>query len=490
MAKSGSYGGGFVVLFLAAAACAALTGCEPESFMAGEAVVAYKVPETCPVGTNWFMAAAADLTNVVSRVTGREIALFEESSLPQGAKHVIYLGDTDAARRRGIDSSALKRMQFRIASDGKDACIVANTGTASSYGVCEFLERFADFYFVSLNGDDDPIVSNPAMAIPKCDFSLTPAIYVRSIYDKYFCGGTKGDVHRLKWWPEAYPKFVAFTRRTRVAGLNAEYEPSDRLSTLTKANHSSYWYVQPDKYFKDHPEYFAYWKSDGKRHAKVSAGQICYTSKGALEVAYESLVGYIEADRKANPKNYPALYDFTQQDHGGFCECENCEKVYEKYNTVKGDMRTGGATAAHFFFMNKLARRIREKYPDVVIRTFAYSTTEALPDGLGEPEPNLMFWYCDLYGFSDHLLPIGVGPLNGKRLDLLQKWGRFAKKMELWDYMLTGEKWSSGFPEVAVDAIAADAKLFRSMGLRRIFCEHYCADPLWELNQFVYGQLM
>ena len=47
-----------------------------------------------------------------------------------------------------------------------------------------------------------------------------------------------------------------------------------------------------------------------------------------------------------------------------------------------------------------------------------------------------------------------------------------------------------GFPEVAADAIAADAKLFRRLGLRRIFSEHYVKQPFWELNQFLYGQLL
>ena len=470
-----------------------MAGCvEKNSFRAAESVVAVRCPQTCEEGTNWFVAAAADLTNVLSRVTGRPVALYAEADLPANAAHVIYLGDTVAAKAAGLSAAELKRMEFRIKADGRNAFILANSGSAASYGVSEFLERFADFYFVSLNGDDDPVVRNPAMEIPVCDFRKAPAVCFRHLYDGYVTqGGLKR--HRLneKWWPEAFPKYYAFSRRTRSTGVIDEYEPSDRLSHQTKENHSSYWYVPPDKYFKDHPEYFAYYKADKQRHAKVSGGQLCYSSEGAFNAAYESLVGFIEADRKANPTDYPSLYDFTQQDHAGFCECELCEKVYAKYNRVKGDNRTGGAMAVQFLFMNRLARKIRAKYPDVALRTFAYASTEELPDNLTEaPEENLVFWYCDLFGFSDHLTPLGTGPLNGPRLKLLDKWLGFAKRLELWDYMLTGKYWGSGFPEVAVDAIAADAKLFAARGLKRLFSEHYPQDPLWELNRFVYGELM
>ena len=133
-----------------------MTGCvEKNSFRAAESVVAVRCPRTCEEGTNWFVAAAADLTNILSRVTGRPVALYAEADLPAGATHVIYLGDTAAAKAAGLDAGALKRMEFRIKADGRNAFILANSGSAASYGVSEFLERFADFYFVSLNGDDD-----------------------------------------------------------------------------------------------------------------------------------------------------------------------------------------------------------------------------------------------------------------------------------------------------------------------------------------------
>ena len=49
-------------------------------------------------------------------------------------------------------------------------------------GVVEFLARFADFYFVSFWGGDEPVVRNPSLVIPKHDAKVTPAIRNRSMY--------------------------------------------------------------------------------------------------------------------------------------------------------------------------------------------------------------------------------------------------------------------------------------------------------------------
>ncbi|MCQ2395273.1 MAG: hypothetical protein MJ249_13415, partial [Kiritimatiellae bacterium] len=115
-------------LSLAAAAtilvAAGCTCTERGSFKAADAVVAVSCPRTCEEGTNWFFAAASDLTNILCRVTGRQVALCEEASLPSDARHVIYLGDTMAAKSTGLDAGALKRMEFRIKADGRNAFIL------------------------------------------------------------------------------------------------------------------------------------------------------------------------------------------------------------------------------------------------------------------------------------------------------------------------------------------------------------------------------
>ena len=63
--------------------------------------------ETIARGYGWGLAAARDLTNALSRVTGTKIPLVRESELKGDAKAVIYVGDTAAARAAGIDTAKM-----------------------------------------------------------------------------------------------------------------------------------------------------------------------------------------------------------------------------------------------------------------------------------------------------------------------------------------------------------------------------------------------
>ena len=72
-------------------------------------------------------------------------------------------------------------------------------------------------------------------------------------------------------------------------------------------------------------------------------------------------------------------------------------------------------------FVNRLARRAGEKYPGVVIRTFAYVSSDVPPKGGIVPEPNVIIWYCDLYSKCDDMLPL-THPFNSRSLGLLREW--------------------------------------------------------------------
>lgn len=253
--------------------------------------------------------------------------------------------------------------------------------------------------------------------------------------------------------------------------------------------HSAFEYLPPEKWFKDHPEYFSMGK-DGKRHAIPNSGsQICYTNPDAYRHVLESLERFIAADRRQFPDDPPLVYDFTQLDNADFmCLCPECRKVIAKYNRTPDGHNEGGDAGLQLEFVNRLARDIRAKYPDVIIRTFAYVSTERAPkpDTI-KVEPNVRIWWCDVYSQSDHTLPLETqNHYNGRHAEELKEWLALTDNIQVWDYML----YTSDFPEVSPDAIKADAEFFVKNGISLVSMEtEYHGQPLYELNYYVNSKL-
>ena len=127
---------------------------------------------------NWGLAAAQDLTNALAKVTGGEVPLYFEKDAPQTSAPTIYLGPVKAAASAGIDGSDMMAGEWRIKCDGKRAFIYARTTMGAAYGVTDFLAKYANYHFVTIEGDD-PYVVNPAATVPVVDFRAKHAVYAR-----------------------------------------------------------------------------------------------------------------------------------------------------------------------------------------------------------------------------------------------------------------------------------------------------------------------
>ena len=476
-----------VVLSLLAgsAICGYASILSAEPFRLADVSVVFAMPQTVSEGTNWFLDAAVDLTNVLSAVSGRPVPLYREGTEPSGLKSVLYYGDTAAARAAGLDSAKVRRAGFRLKVDGSRAFILANTGMGASFGVTEFAQRFLDCYWPTRNGENTAAF-DPDRTIPTADMTREPSVYYMRVYDgRYGIGDGVTDEMLAKGRPQTFPKWHAWERRNRLHGLNEEYENDWRVTTRIRENHTAFCYLPPEQYAKDHPEYYSL-RENGKRSwAANRGGQLCHTHPDVRRLVAEKMIEFARADRAADPVDYPTVYDFTQLDNAGngFCFCAGCKAVCAKYDRHKGGMRDGGATGLQLEFVNDIARRVAKVYPDIKIRVFAYTITTVIPQGIA-PEPNVMIQFCDVYSRSDHQRALDQGPFNPVQYKWLKGWCDIARHMEIWDY-----SYPEG-PDVSVDGIAGDARIFRDLGIKRLFMEtEYRHQPWWELNAFVMAQM-
>ena len=443
-----------------------------DEFWSSDAVM--KWPRSLP-GTkeHWGLAAARDLTNALTKVLGRDVPLIRESESPAGDGAVVYLGPVRAAADAGLDPKRMMAGEWRIKCDGKRAFILSRTGMGAAYGVTDFLEKFTGYRFLTMDGED-PYVPNPSAAVPECDFTAKHYFYAR-----HFSA-------RTKYTPDTNAKWMNPYFRRLGLYLSPEVEGFARWSPRTVHYcHTFLDYVPSEEYFKDHPEYFS--MDEKGRRVNGPVTMLCLSNPDVRRIVREKVLKFIAEDRAATPEDPPLIYDFTQTDGIYYiCKCPECRKIAARYG---GDAErefgyvSEGDSGLLLDFVNEVARAVGEKYPDVYIRTFAYVNTSKLPKGI-LPEKNVMPWFCDWYMKSDHNLPL-EHPFNAWCREQLEKWCAVSRDVEIWDYML----FDDGYPELSVDAIAADMRLFKRLGIGRFYIEdHYHGQPFYELNAYVYSK--
>ena len=171
--------------------------------------------------------------------------------------------------------------------------------------------------------------------------------------------------------------FCSFTKGNwQTCGIDKEY-PCDKTLWV---DHQAGFLVPKKVYMKEHPEYYITNK-DGSREPHETQDVrlvVCYTNPGGRDVAAERAMKWVEAqkDRK--------IFMICQGDAADQCYCPTClEKRDAGWN--ESDLMLS--------WVNHIAGKIGDKYPDKLIMTYAYNVTQPPPTTL-KPAPNVQVSYC------------------------------------------------------------------------------------------------
>lgn len=428
---------------------------------------------------------AADLAQKISLTCGGRVKFVEESAAPaQGP--VLYLGPTGAAKRMGVDVSGFAALEYEIKCDGTNVCVASRTAIGTCAAAAAFLGRFCDFYFMTID-EDDPYTVDPARSIGVCDIRRKAGI-------PKFCGYEEG-------WPSVRHPDGPFKLRPNIeryllrnagkpgSGLmpyprvaDYEHDPATRMPGHLPESHSTFYYVPPEKYAKEHPEYYAM-DSKGKRNfVRNFNAQLCYTNPDVQNIIAKKILETADGEERKFGADAPRLYDLTQMDNSGqLCLCPECRKVVAKYDREPGGHRQGGDAGLQMEWVNGIAGKVCAVRTNLMFRIFAYASSEMAPTNGPTLHPNVVVQLCDNYGTSCDILPL-KHPFNRDRIEVFEGWIRYAKHLHVWDYMLLGH---TDAPDITVDATAADAKYFRDIGVEYLFYQNtWSLQPFWELNTF------
>ena len=364
--------------------------------------------------------AVRDLAATLEEITGAKFPV-----APKTSGRGIYIGVTPPGEKPKFGSR-----ERRIKSVGGDLYICGDYRYGVAGAIYNFLREFCGCRWYTATGDKR-IPEDPDLAFAPIDYRHVPSF--KSIEH----GGK--DVFSAK-----NPDIRDWVRRNN-SFLMPNYSfgaPDDGWSYIGPVTHTLAAYLPPiprkprsfnadgsffagphpcfagQNNFKEHPEYFTL-NRDGVR---VANEQLCFSNPEVRKLLLRNIDTVIRAEHYDPARD--AILDFSQNDKlGGFCHCEKCRKLNEKYGTPGG---------VYFDFLVEMGKHFAKKYPRLTFRFFAYKEemTGIPPKGIKFPD-NLSVIIAPLQ--QDFSKPLSSHH-NVRFLNQMREWSKLCKEIWLWNY--------------------------------------------------------
>lgn len=327
----------------------------------------------------------------------------------------IYVGR--AANSALIDLSDVNDDGYRLEIKPEGIYIVGKTDDATRNGIYDFLETHLECMYVSPENTYVPLCPTVKLALE--EKTVNPTITWRKVYQ--YESVQNGWYERLKM------------NGTIVKEGENSIELYNEWGTWC---HSSFEFVPPEKYFDEHPEYYA--KFLGKRRYQFNVlgrtfpTHLCYTNEEVYQIAEAELVKRIEANPEVK------FWDFSIMDtYFATCRCKECKKFNKEAGSEMGTLLA---------FLNRLADAIRDDYPDVYLSTLAYQRVKNPPKNM-KCAPNLCINVCAFPGTQSYPYSTEGGIKASREFaERVVEWGKICDNILVWDYVVNFTHLKLPFP--------------------------------------------
>ena len=367
--------------------------------------------------------AATELADFLQQITG---AKFDIVHPPAAAKRSRLLVGPKAAKLAAADFSTegLDADGIIIRTAGNDLILAGGYPRGTLYAVYTFLEDELGCRWWS--STESTIPNKPTLNVAKLDVRYVPRLEYREPY-----------------W------FDAFDGDWAVRNKSNGHRP--RLDEKRGGKHTYEGFVHtfnrlipPDKYFKDHPEWFSEIK--GKR--TYERAQLCLTN----EEMRKELIKNLKERLRKNPA--ATIASVSQNDWHGNCQCTKCAAIEKEEGSPAGLMLR---------FVNSVAADIEEEFPNVAISTLAYQYTRKPPKYV-KPRDNVIVRLCSIEcSFSKPL----ADERNKKFRDDIVGWSKICNRLYIWDYTTNFKHYIMPHPNLRV--LGPNVKFFADHSVKGIF---------------------
>ena len=379
-------GGGLLVLVLAFCAVSAQAG-----FQIAENGKARCVIVRQAEATEAERFALNELAQDLKQITGAEFEVRDaDGKVPDRA---IIVGQGAAARKYFPDVvfEKLGGEELVIRTKANRLLLAGGRPRGSLYAVNRFLDEQCGVRWWAPWAARIP--QRPTLRIPDLNKREKPAFEYREPF----------------WFPAFDGKWAV---RNYYNGNSARLTPAMGGKITYKGFvHTFYPLVPPEKYFKDHPEWYSL--IDGKR--TTDKAQLCLTNPELRDF----VVGRVREWLRGSPD--ATIISVSQNDWFGACQCANCKAI---------DVAEGSHAGTMLAFVNHVAEKVGREFPNVAIDTLAYQYTRHAPKTI-KPLPNVIVRLCSIE--CNFGVPLD-DPANAAFAQDMRDWARICNRLYVWDY--------------------------------------------------------
>ena len=366
--------------------------------------------------------AADELTNFTARLTGAKVAIAD--GVPSASARTVRLS---------VSRSGLAPEAFRISQTGNSVAIEGGNESGVLYGVYELLEKFGGCRWYS----------SWCEKVPRLDRFEIPDGY-RDEQKPAF------KLREPEWFDVM--KNNAFAARCRVNGptalLPAKFGGMPyRFGGGLGGCHTFHLILPPEKYFKDHPEYFS--EVNGRRTSART--QLCLTNPDVLRIVTSNVLDRI----RRHPRT--RFYGVSQMDWMNYCACAKCKEIDDYEESHSGTV---------IRFVNAVAEAVEREFPDVIVETLAYQYSRKPPKHV-KPRHNVMPCLCSIECDFSHPMSVSQYRENVRFREDMSGWAKICKQLYVWDYTTNFKHFPMPFPNVL--ALQDNIRFFRDSKVDFLF---------------------
>ncbi len=354
---------------------------------------------------------AEELQMFLEQMTGAKLPIISDQQ-PLGPREIILGENAHLAKVNSkIDFQALGNEGYAIRTVGPHLVIAGGALRGNMYGVYGLLEDHLGCRWFAPGVSRIPKV--PRLVLPAIDEKKVPVLEYREPFTFDCFDGDWCARNRMN---------------SSHASLDAKHGGKVRWGggfVHTFAN-----LVPPQKYFKDHPEYFSL--VGGKRQDGYA--QLCCTNEDVIRLCTDGIL----AEMKAQPDAF--VFSVSQNDTDKHCECERCQAI------AKADESQG---APVFYLVNRVAEAAGKQFPDKAVETLAYQWTRKPPKSW-RPLPNVIIRLCSIECCFSHPLGTCDSPANQAFRRDLEGWSKVSQRLWVWDYVTDFSNYLLPFPNQRV----------------------------------------
>jgi hypothetical protein len=370
--------------------------------------------------------AAAELQRFIQEMSGARLPI---DSSCTAAQPYVFAGFSPALARvaPSLKPESFTEEEFVLRTAGRDLIIAGGRPRGVLYGVYSLLDRLGCRWFTS---DVSRIPKQRTIRLADLNVREKPAFEYREVF-----------------FTEAFDRDWASRNRLNSSHANLDESTGGRVEYQPFV-HSFYYLVPPDRYFREHPEYFSW--IDGARRSERA--QLCLTNPDVLRISVERVREWIQKYPKAK------IFSVSQNDHEGWCECDRCLRMErEEGGTHSGPL---------LHFVNAVAAEIAKTNADKLIDTLAYWYTEDPPAHV-RPLPNVRIRLCPIGVCEAH--PYTQCTRSAYFARNLKAWNSITSQLYIWHYNTNFRHYLTPFPDF--DELAADIPLYKRSGVVGLFLQ-------------------